>query len=149
LTHLQAANRNLQLEIQPCDPSYYILADRARLIQALVNLIDSGISLTQGGKITVTTNCEPQTNEIKIEIELQCPASFWQENSDIMPSINKPSKDEIKKLIQEINLSPGMRLLLSQTLIETMGGRLELVDLSPSITQIIISCQKSTKLPNN
>ncbi|AFZ35453.1 histidine kinase [Stanieria cyanosphaera PCC 7437] len=136
LTHLQAANRNLQLEIQPCDSSCYVLADRARLIQALVNLIDSGISLMNEGKITVVSNCEPKFNEIKLEINFDCPAQLWQKNNEINPAVNNLSRDEIKKLIQEINLSPGMRLLLSQTLVETMNGRLEFLDLSQEITQI-------------
>lgn len=136
LTHLQAANRNLHLEIKPCESSCYILADRARLIQAIVNLIDSGISLMNEGKITVVSNCAPQFNQIKIEIKFDCPAQIWQNNNEINPTINKLSRDEIKKLIQEINLSPGMRLLLSQTLVETMDGRLEFLSLSPEITQI-------------
>ncbi|GAB4228425.1 MAG: hypothetical protein Kow0049_09420 [Stanieria sp.] len=144
LTHLQAANRNLQLEIKPCESSCYILADRARLIQAIVNLIDSGISLMNQGKITVFNNCDPQVNEIKIEIKFDCYAQLWQQNDQSNPAINNLSIDEIKRLIQEINLSPGMRLLLSQTLVETMDGRLEFIDFSPEVTQINLIFQKST-----
>lgn len=148
LTHLQAANRNLQLEIESCD-SYYILADRARLIQAIVNLIDSGVSLMKEGKITATSNSQVQLNEISIEIKFDCPPRLWQTNNNLNPEINKLSRDEIKQLIQEINLSPGMRLLLSQTLIETMNGRLEFLEIDREITQINLICQKSIQPIDN
>lgn len=141
LTHLQAANRNLILAILPPDPSLYVLADRARLVQLIVNLIDSGISVMEEGKIAVTASSSSDSDWIEIAIDFQCPANIWNEQVDKDDEVeiisqhnpvNQKSpntKQEIKQLIQEITLSPPMKLLLSQTLLETMGGHLEMLEL--------------------
>ncbi|MBE9166868.1 HAMP domain-containing histidine kinase [Pleurocapsales cyanobacterium LEGE 06147] len=162
LTHLQAANRNLTLTILPPDSSLYALADRARLVQLIVNLIDSGISAMKEGKIAVTASSSPDSDWIEIAIDCQCPATIWNERADtedkieLIPQQNtvkqksRNTKKEIQELIQEITLSPAMKLLLSQTLLETMGGHLEILEL-PSAnkdeprTRLLLSCQKSSR----
>ena len=149
LTHLQAANRNLKLEITTPNPSVYVLADRSRLIQLIVNLIDSGISVMKKGAIKVTASGE--SNFIKIEIDLECPAITWQgdvnsQTQNIFTPDGDSSPEEIRQVLQEISLSPNMKLLLSQTLLETMGGSLELLDLSTQndgnpLTRFNLTCQ--------
>lgn len=148
LTHLQAANRNLQLEIVPPEYSLYINADRVRLIQSITNIIDSGISLVESGKIKLISSCFEEQNTIKIDLYFDCPARLWQEEKQFVEPKSSSSLDEIRDFIQEIGLSPKMKLLLSQTLIETMGGHLELLDsysedLQEPITRISITCQKT------
>jgi signal transduction histidine kinase len=148
LTHLQAANRNLSLEISFPDSPILVCADRVRLVQSIVNLIDSGISLMEEGRITVRANSVTKSNSVKIEIDLQCSVNIWQEGIDKANRQSEITKEEIKELSQEINLSPAMKLLLSQTLMETMGGHLEVLDVSSedsqdSCTRIVITCQQA------
>lgn len=158
LTHLQAANRNLMLTIVPPDSSFYVLADRPRLVQLIVNLIDSGISVMEEGKIAVTASSS-DSDWIEIAIDFQCPATIWQERvntdegveiiaeADLVARQPQNTKKKIKELSQEITLSPAMKLLLSQTLLETMGGHLEMLE-SPSTkqddpwTRLLLFCQK-------
>ena len=147
LTHLQAANRNLTLEITPPDADMYVYGDRNRLVQSLVNLIDSSISSMKEGEIQVKAFNE--LDFVKIEIQMQCDPSIWQkENRSIEPNSNS-SPEEISQLLQEISLSPKMKLLLSQTLLETMGGKLELRDLSKNtaepLTKFILTCRAGTE----
>ncbi len=146
LTHLQAANRNLQLEIINPDGEVQVFADRSRLIQLIFNLIDSGISLMKTGKIKLSTT-EVMADSIKIEIDLDCPAAIWQESRTTEPDFNAPNLTEIREILQEINLSANMKLLMSQTLLETMGGTLELLDLSDlnnqqPLTRIVLTCKQ-------
>jgi hypothetical protein len=104
----------------------------------------------QLGKIRVSANSVPDSNSVKIEIELQCSVDIWREG---LEKVNQPSeitKEEIKEISQSITLSPSMKLLLSQTLIESMGGRLEILDVSPNDSQdawtrIILICQAATR----
>ena len=151
LTHLQAANRNLQLEIATPHHSLCVLADRSRLIQLIVNLIDSGISVMTEGGIKVKASGE--NDVVTIEIDLDCPAATWQDDSNsltqntLSPDTDN-SLEEIRQLIQEISLSPNMKLLLSKTLLETMGGNLELLDLSERnnhepVTRFILTCKQA------
>jgi signal transduction histidine kinase len=148
LTHLQAANRNLTLEIVPPSPALFVLADRSRLIQLIVNLIDSGISMMSEGRIEVRAFGE--SNSIKIEIDLDCPATIWQSvgnsQTDIFTPDANSTPEEIRQVLQEISLSPNMKLLLSQTLLETMGGSLELLNRAEEnsnkpLTRFILTCK--------
>jgi len=147
LTHLQAANRNLQLEIATPDPSVNLYADRDRLIQLIFNLIDSGITYMTTGVIKLSTT-EVNTDKVIIEIELECPISIWQEQKDIEEDFDNNNLTEIRQFLQEISLSANMKLLLSQTLLETMGGSLQLLDVSSQnnqqpLTKIILTCKRN------
>lgn len=147
LTHLQAANRNLTLEIVAPDPQICVFADRSRLIQLIFNLIDSGIALMKKGVIKLSTT-EVTSDSIKIEIDLDCPAVLWQESTVPEPNFQTHDLSEIRELLQEISLSANMKLLMSKTLLETMGGSLELQDFgsldeSESSSRIILTCKKA------
>ena len=154
LTHLQAANRNLNLKIIPPPASFWVHADRSRLIQLIVNLIDSGISVMKEGTIKVAAHSE--SDAVKIEIDLECSIDIWQEEfadrqiENTFTPNSYTSAAEIRHFVQEINLSPHMKLLLSQTLLETMGGSLELLDLSTQnskepLTRFVLLCQSQIK----
>lgn len=147
LTHLQAANRNLQLEIVEPDAGVSVFADRSRLVQLIFNLIDSGISLANSGTVRLS-NTKVTTDNIKIEIDLECPATLWQESIATESDFSNHGLTEIRDLLQTISLSPNMKLLMSQTLLETMGGTLELLDCSRAnnqqpLTRIILTCKRS------
>lgn len=149
LTHLQAANRNLQLEITTPNPSVNLYADRDRLIQLIFNLIDSGIASMGAGTIKLSTT-EINTDKVVIEIELECPISVWQEQNcigDKEDNFESNNLTEIRQFLQEMSLSANMKLLLSQTLLETMGGSLQLLDLTSQnnqqpLTKMILTCKR-------
>lgn len=146
LTHLQAANCNLQLEIVAPSPTATVYADRERLIQLIFNLIDSAIASMKTGKIKLSTTNET-SNTINIEIDLECSIDLWQERKSVEPHVDSNDLGEIRQLLQEIGLSANMKLLLSQTLLETMGGHLEMEDLSwqnngQPLTRIVLTCKR-------
>ena len=147
LTHLQAANSNLKLHIVSPEEPLYVYADRARLVQSIVNLIDSGISLMNEGTIQVTADSLPESDINRIIIELDCPPEVWQEGVNSDEQTSKIDLNKIKEFSQDITLSPGMKLLLSQTLLQTMGGSLEISalpseDTQTSRTKLILSCKQ-------
>ena len=145
LTHLPAANRNLTLEIVHPEPQISVFADRSRLIQLIFNLIDSGITLMKTGTIKLSTT-EVTTDNVKIEIDLECPAAFWQEAPTSETDFQAQNLAEMRELLQEISLSANMKLILSKTLLETMGGSLELQDIHHSneepMTKIVLTCKR-------
>lgn len=147
LTHLQAANRNLKVELVNPNPQICVFADRSRLIQLIFNLIDSGISLMKRGVIKVSTT-EVTIESVKIEIDFECPITLWQESSPPEPDFQAHDLAEIRALLQEITLSANMKLLMSKTLLETMGGSLELKELnhlngSEPSSRIILTCKRA------
>ena len=146
LTHLQAANRNLILEIVTPDSQTSVCADRSRLIQLIFNLIDSGISLMKTGTIKLSTS-EVTADAVTFEIDMECPISSWQEQPSIEPDFEGKSLTEIRQFLQDISLSANMKLLLSKTLLETMGGSLEILDCTyknnqQPLTRIVLTCKK-------
>ena len=146
LTYLQAANRNLGLEIVTPDPEVFVFADRSRLIQLIFNLIDSGISLMKTGTIKLSIPLvKPDT--VTIEIDLECPVGLWQEQEIVEPNFDSKDLAEIRQFLQEISLSANMKLLLSKTLLETMGGDLKILDCSPQndgqpLTRMVLNCKR-------
>jgi signal transduction histidine kinase len=118
-THLQAANRNIHLEFEYPDGNLYIFTDLQRILQVLVNLIEIAIKHSELGTIRLSTNLEQ--DYLEIYLDLPANSQFWSEQVN--------SLEEIADLGAISEISQGMRLLLSQSLLETMGGGLEICQL--------------------
>ncbi|MGK7877782.1 MAG: sensor histidine kinase [Xenococcaceae cyanobacterium] len=135
LTYLQAANRNLQLEISPSDPELYVMADRQRFLQVLVTLVDTAITFTKKGSIQVWLHSSMASDSVQINIDIPCPLSIWSEPVDLLQQTPETTSEAAKSFSQKLELSPGMKLFLSQTLLEVMQGHLEVVDVSPEVAK--------------
>jgi K+-sensing histidine kinase KdpD len=134
LTYLQAANRNLKLQIVPPDSSVRILVDRARTIQLLAILIDGGIDSLKEGKIQMTAHPSADSSFIDICIDIESSPQVWSDPTDLLQNNSSSPTDKIPESTPHSAFSPGMKLMLAQTLIETMEGRLTVVDLTQSST---------------
>lgn len=131
LTYMLAANRNFPFQLSPPEPEIYILADPRWLRQVLVNLIDTSIAQMEEGSICVSAQPKPEAGTVHIWLDVQLPASAWCESVDLMKSErrqNSPVKDNAAR-------SPGLTLLLNQTLLELMKGRLEILPVSTDVDE--------------
>jgi signal transduction histidine kinase len=122
LTYMLAANRNFSLQVSPINPEIHVLADHRWLRQVLVNLIDTAILQMQEGNICLAATISP-TNTAHIYLDIPSHALPKSEPIDLIKHNNQPLQTEDEKA----NLSPGMKLLLNQTLLEVMGAKLEIV----------------------
>ncbi|GAC1481736.1 MAG: hypothetical protein NVS2B14_21090 [Chamaesiphon sp.] len=122
LTHLLAANRNFRFQVSPTDPETYVLADPRWLRQILVNLIEMSISQMEEGSIYLSVKSTPATELTSIWLDVQLDVSAWSEPVELLRSLTAS---------QSVNhypaLSPGLKLILSQTLLELMRGRMEVL----------------------
>ncbi len=130
LTFLQAANRNIRLEISPPDSEIYVLADFPRLRQVLVNLIDTAIAEMEEGSILVSVHPSPESGYVNIWVDDQRSISAWSESWDLL----KHDLESDTKSADTVKVSSGMRLLMDQTLLTLMNGRLEVLAV-PSETE--------------
>lgn len=137
LTHLQAKNRNLQLQILPPSPETYVLADPRCLMQILVHLLDSAISNLQEGQITLSTHLAQNAKFMQVRIKDSRPLEVWSEAIDMLKA---PPPQDLKVP------SPGMNLLMVQTLLELMQGRLEIAK-DPEDDQPLIQCSIPLVIP--
>jgi len=142
LTHLQAANRNLQLKVIFPEPEIYVLADPRRLRQVLVGLVDTAIAQIVDGSIMVSAACASESQEVCIWIDVQCPNSIWSEPINLLsstPDLEKPAGETT-------DISPGLTLLMVQNLIAVMQGRLEVLPVSSVTPQSQSAAENLTRL---
>lgn len=126
LTHMLAANRNLQLEVISPDSDVYVLADQQRFQQVLLGIVDSAIAQMEDGSIRISATCSPESKEVHIGFDVQCPTVLWSESIDLLTTI-----PEIERQPGETpTISAGLNLLIVQTLVEVMQGRLEVLPAS-------------------
>lgn len=136
---LQAKNRNLRLDLVYPEPDVEVLADWDWLRQVLLNLIDTPISQMQEGTVRVTTQVNSQDKEVYIDIEDERPVEFWSDAIDLLNDLKiEPilshadgsviDRNKVEERMQALDMlpSPGLMLLVNQTILELMGGRLEL-----------------------
>lgn len=136
---LQAKNRNLRLEIEYPEPDFDVYADRNWMRQVVLSLIDMPLAQMQEGTVKVTAQTNLEEKEAYIYIEDERPAEFWSDAIDLVNSLKanenpfiadgKFNQEAIDARMEEINAlpSPGLTLLINQTLLELMQGRLELL----------------------
>lgn len=122
LTYLQAANRNLNLNIVMPDPEIYVKADLRRLRQVLTSLVDSAIAHMSEGSIHLHADPVPETQQVYLYLEDQRSPDCWQEPIDLL---NTPPDSE---LTWNGSPSPGLTLMANKLLLELMHGSLELLE---------------------
>jgi signal transduction histidine kinase len=84
LTHMQAANRNLRFELVAPDPEIHVLADSRRFQQVLVGLVSIAIAQMESGSIQLSAGCSPESEEVHIWIDIECPTRLWSEPVDLL-----------------------------------------------------------------
>lgn len=142
LTQLQSQNNRVRLEIIKPNDQLYILADFLRFRQILVNLVDHAIAQMEQGFVRVSVEVSPQSNLVHIWLDDQRSISAWSESWDLLNyqlnaihfqdnhdnnTHNDTQKADLVKNLSSLKLSAGMRLLMNQTLLELMNGRLEVL----------------------
>ena len=126
LTYMQAANRSIRLQISLPEPNIYVLADESRFRQVLVSLIDTAIAEMEQGSVNVSVHPADESGYVHIWIDDQRPVSAWSESWEMFK--HNVEEDREKVMNCDFQLSPGMRLLMNQTLLGMMNGSLELLE---------------------
>ncbi len=138
LTHLQATNHNISLNIIFLEEDINVLADEKIITQVLITLIDTGISLMEKGNIRVT-NKTISSELLQINLDFFCNPSQWSESVNLLEELPEQiTKESVRDFSKKLEFSPGMKLMLCQNLIETMGGKISLISPENNITRIQI-----------
>ncbi|GAB1539619.1 hypothetical protein NUACC21_22860 [Scytonema sp. NUACC21] len=123
VTYMLAENRNYPFQVLPPDPEIYVLADPYWLRYVLVSLVDTCIHQMEEGSIRISVGASPKQNNLYIWLDVPTHAVPLKENIDLVATEEKFSE----ALGVKASLSPGMKLLLNQTLLEAMAGKLEII----------------------
>lgn len=159
ILRMVVANRRHKLQLSPPAPEIYVLADPRWLRQIILSLIDAAMfCIEDGGTFELSVRqvvlvVVPESKFIQICIDAPLAISNWNDPIDLMRSSDRSylesiytnigSKEELSASTLN-NTPPGLVLLLNQTLLEVMQGKLEILpaptDSEQSrVTRILIS----------
>lgn len=133
--YLQAANRNVKLKVPKIDSNLHIKADQKKLIQALVNLIDTTIHNAEGNKIVVSVTHSVSENLVTINIDVP---TYPQITNHTNKSTNF-TKEYFRKNPLPPPFSAETKIMLSKILLENMGGKFNITELPLSKGNKLIS----------
>lgn len=122
-THLQAANRNVRLQIVQPESEIYVLADYRRFLQLLVLFVDTAIAFMEEGSIKIESLKDSNSEYAQIKIFINSPYLNWSEPIDLLKEQEKEGKADFDSTSKPAP-TPGMKLLLGNKLLETMQGKL-------------------------
>ncbi|SRR5579883_963247 len=117
ITYMLAENRNFPFHVSLPDPEIYVFADPHWIRQVLVSLVENAISQMQEGRLCISAGLSSINNVAYIWLDIPTHAITQSESIDLLTSEKESAL-----------LLSGMKLLLNQTLLEVMGGKLEIVD---------------------
>ena len=123
-----AANRSHKLQLSPPPPEIYVLADPLWLRQIILSLIDAAIfCIEDSGIFNLSVQLIPESNFVYIWIDAPLAVSNWNDPVDLLQSDRLFSCEASKLAKSALNRSsPGLTLLLVQTSLEVMQGKLEI-----------------------
>ncbi|MGB5770405.1 MAG: HAMP domain-containing sensor histidine kinase [Crocosphaera sp.] len=130
LTEFQAKNYSLKIKLQQPETEIFIQADEERFIQGLTALIDTAITLMNIGTITISTKVNELESIAQILINVPCSIKQWETEQQELETSNL-SLTSLQEWNHNLCLSPAMTFILCQTLLEKMGGTLNILDISP------------------
>ncbi|PSB34055.1 sensor histidine kinase [Chlorogloea sp. CCALA 695] len=121
-----AANRSHRLQLSSPPPEIYVLADPLWLRQIILSLIDAAIfCIEDGGIFYLSVQLIPESNFVYIWIDAPLAVSIWNDPVDLLQGDFSCEASLIAKSALNIS-SPGLTLLLVQTSLEVMQGKLEI-----------------------
>lgn len=123
LTYMLAENRNFPLLVIPPDVEIYIFADPFWFRQVLVNVVETCINLMEEGSICISAKVSHTSDCVNIWFDIPTTAALQSEPINLITSQENMPHDDGKK----DTLTPGMKLLLNQSLLEVMAGKMEMV----------------------
>lgn len=117
---LQATNRNLKLILGDIEENIITPIDRTRLTDALLFLLEVVIDYGEMGEIKLSCRQDKENQTAVITINFPCQHLAISEDIDLV----KSSIQELKQLNSLPQLSSGMKIMLAESLLESMAGKL-------------------------
>jgi K+-sensing histidine kinase KdpD len=121
LTFMLTKNRNYPFQVTFPDPEVSVITDRRWLRQILLSLVETSIACidaeVQEGSIYLSAISSP-TGTTEICLDIPTYAFPKSEAIDLLTVTHQPSNT---------TMSVGMKFLLNQTLVEAIGGKLEIL----------------------
>lgn len=119
---LQAANRNLKLQLGEIKNNIHVYTDRNRLTNTLLYLLEVVIDYGEMGEIIL--NCDEDSEKKQAVITIIFPSQHLSISENI--NLTESPLEELKQLNNLPQLSAGMKIILAESLLKVMGGSIVL-----------------------
>ncbi|MGJ5674241.1 MAG: sensor histidine kinase [Nostochopsis sp.] len=123
LTYMLAENRNFPFKVLLPGSDLKVVVDSRWLKQVLINLIETVIAQIEEGSIYISTQASSTDNLVYVWLDVPKQGILHSEPIDLISSQNQFAKTDEN----DITFDPGMNFLLNQTILEVMGGNLDIV----------------------
>ncbi|KOP27239.1 histidine kinase [Hapalosiphon sp. MRB220] len=123
LTYMLAENRNFPFKVLLPEAELKVLVDSRWFKQVLINFIETAIAQIEEGSIYISAQTSSTDNLVYIWLDVPKQGILHSEPIDLISSKNQVAESEE----ENITFDPGMNFLLNQTILEVMGGNLEIV----------------------
>ena len=113
-------NKNIELSYDSDEDGkrrIFVEADRGRITQVLTNLLNNALKFTDGGRITVSTYQNNDSNDNKDEVTVRVVDTGSGIDNGIYPKI-------FSKFATKSHQGTGLGLFISKSIIEAHGGRI-------------------------
>jgi signal transduction histidine kinase len=140
LVEMPVGNRNLSLQIQAPEQSLLVLADRNRLLQILLSLLDAIIKTMTRGSIDIRTEIIPSQQQAQIALAFPCSPLIWTDKNPGIPLLAEATLEQLAAFSRSLETSARMKFLLAEILILKMGGKLQVLDISPETAENSQTC---------
>jgi two-component system, OmpR family, sensor histidine kinase VicK len=104
---------NLKLELVDPKEDIFIMADKGRINQVILNLLCNAIKFTKEGTVSITVTAVPNKNEIIVSIQDTGPGI----DSEILPRL-------FTKFATKSTTGTGLGLFISKSIIEAHDGKI-------------------------
>lgn len=121
MVHLQVADRNLRLIVEPLNPEIQLYTDPTWLQNALITLIEIALDSSDRGTIHLHINPEREGSSRHIWLDDDRPTTCWHE------SLTLPSAGEFDL---DNSLSASLRMGMVEAMLNTMDATLKLQQFS-------------------
>jgi signal transduction histidine kinase len=129
LSALQVANRNYHYDVQMPAGDLWVQADYKPLLQVLLHQIMAVVDRMSEGSLRLLSSVDGQ-NQVYIWLDSPCPLDLWNEPVEQLRS--PPPEPKIPVSATELpHLSTGLSWLVDYTLLEIMGGQLDILQPPP------------------
>ena len=111
----RVGKKKIKFSYTPADRNQQVIikADRIRIAQVIMNLLDNSINSSQDGIISVTSTIDPGTNSITISVKDTGSGI----NPDIIPRL-------FSKFVTASEKGTGLGLYISKKIVEAHGGKI-------------------------
>lgn len=126
LSALQVANRNYHYDVQMPAGDLWVRADYKPLVQVLLHQITAALDGMSEGSLRLSSSVGGG-DQVYIWLDSPCPLDIWNEPIDQLRS--PPPEPQIPVSATELpHLSDGLSWLVDYTLLEIMGGTLDVLE---------------------